>query len=92
MQVKKGSWHHKLVQNKSFVSNPKGDNTDAMSYITEAWLAIYVDYLLLPLMLIMFFSYTLGSLEAIKMEYSEFVIAFLAIMSSPLGRRWPEAG
>ncbi len=42
MVVKKNSWHYRLVKGRNFVSDLKKDNCDAMNYIVEVYLDVFL--------------------------------------------------
>ena len=80
MIVKKDNWHYKLVQNQEFVSSPKEDNHDAISYIAEVCQIAFFRYLLIPLLLIIPFFLS----ENFLRKHPIMCIAFLLVLSTPL--------
>lgn len=89
MLVNTMSWHYKLVKHKMSFSNPQPGNKDAISYIGEVALAVWLISFIIPFILI---ALTIGhkmmvSEEFDQMVHSEYSMAmyiFCVIMSFPL--------
>jgi len=83
MIVRKDSWHYNLAKNKTFVSNPKIDNADAIAYIGEVWISIFVKYLIIPLLITMV-CWGMDDIGMIMVKYPGLVITFVIVVSSPV--------
>ena len=92
MLVRSNSWHYKLVSHKDFVSKSKDDNHDASNYIFEVWIALFVRYLVIPLVLTVALVVLTNlpnadstvSGRSIVDEYGIHAYIFMLITSSPL--------
>jgi len=83
MKVKKDSWHYRLVEHKSFVSELEDSNEDAMNYLHEVYVGIFIRILIIPLLLAMILSFPLAQSGQLK-EHFFWVYVFFIIVSSPI--------
>lgn len=83
MKVSKSSWHYSLVEHKAFVKNLKPENTDAMSYIMEVFMAVFLFYLSFPLLIILIIS-TSGQFHHEWFSGKHFLIFGMIGMGSPI--------
>ncbi len=76
MKVKKDSWHYNLVKHKEFIANLGLNNSKAMSYLVAVWLMIFIEYIIIPVSVLLLVLFFLGKLKVIA-----FIIITLACIS-----------